>query len=149
MDEARARECRVFTYYLTGRAPEDYVSRKYLEAFSSAVQAQLAAYGRFDRVLLTLAGIHPLLTRAADIYSRFFCAGSVVRRRLVMLLALLECDAVSIERLDYPTCGGLAGFVAGMGIRGLVSGLVLVPALAVLLPLQLLLGCRSRQQEGG
>ena len=141
------RECDVFARYLTGRPAEPYVGRKYREAFAGTRQARLAVCGRFDRLLLTLSGIHPLLTRVADIYSRFFSSGSVVRRRLVMLLALLESDAVSIERLDFPTCGGLAGFVLGMGVRGLVSLLLLLPALLILLPLQVLLGRCDRQHR--
>jgi len=141
------RECAVFARYLTGQAPEVYVSRKYLEAFSSKQQPQLAACGRFEQLLLKLAGTHPLLTRMTDVYSRFFCFDSVVRRRLIMLLALLESDAASIGRLDYPTCGGLAGFVLGMAVRGMVSGLLLLPALVTLLPLQVLLGrCRLQRQ---
>jgi len=138
------RECRIFTRYLTGRVPEDYVGRKYLEAFSTRQQVQLAARGRFDHVLLALAGTHSWLTRITDIYSRFFCSDSVVRRRLVMLLAFIESDAVSVNRLDSPTCGGMAGFVIGMSLRGLVSGLLLLPALLTLLPLQLLLGRGNR-----
>lgn len=149
MTDARQleRECRVFARYLTGRVPEDYVGRKYLEAFSSARRAQLAACGRFDRVLLSLACTHPLLTRVSDIYSRLFCFDSVVRRRLVMLLALIESDAASIGRLDYPNCGGMAGLVFGMAARGLVSVLCLLPALVTLLPLQLLLGRCNRQRQ--
>ena len=141
------RECDVFARYLTGRVAEAYVGRKYQEAFGVGQKAQLAVCGRFDQLLLTLAGTHPLLTRVADIYSRFFSSGSVVRRRLVMLLALLESDAVSIQRLDFPTCGGLAGFVLGMGVRGLVSLLLLVPALLILLPLQGLLGRCDLQRQ--
>lgn len=139
------RECDVFTRYLTGRSAAAYVGGKYLDAFTGAQQSRLAACGRFDRLLLALARSHPLLTRVADIYSRFFSSGSVVRRRLVMLLALLESHAASIERLDSPTCGGLPGFVLGMGIRGTVSLLLLLTALPVLLPLQLLLGRCDRQ----
>lgn len=141
------RECDVFARYLSGRAPEAYVRRKYLEAFSSMQQAQLAACGRFDQLLLKLAGMHPLLTRVTDSYSRFFCFDSVVRRRLIMLLALLESDAASIRRLDYPNCGGLPGLVMGMAVHAVVSGLLLLPALVPLLTLQLLLGrCRLQRQ---
>lgn len=149
MADARdpGHECDVFARYLTGHAAEDYVRDKYREAFTTAQGSRLAARGRFDRLLLVLAGRHPLLTRVADLHSRFFCPASAVRRRLVMLLALLESDAVSIARLDVPTCGGLAGFVVGMGVRGTVSLLLLLPALPVLLPLQLLLGRDARAAE--
>jgi hypothetical protein len=147
-DTARLeRECLVFTRYLSGRTAEDYVRSKYLEVFVSRQQARLAPCGRFDHVLLALAGRHPVLTRMTDLYSRFLCPGSVVRRRLVMLLALLETDARSIARLDYPTCGGLPGFVWGMATRGMVSGLLLLPALVILLPLQLVLGCCRLQRQ--
>jgi hypothetical protein len=140
------RECDIFARYLTGRPAGNYVRRKYLEAFSPALQVPLQDCGRFDRLLLALAGTHPLLTRAVDLHSRIFFPASVVRRRLVMLLALMESDAATIARLDVPDCGGITGFVLGMGGRSLVSLALFLLSLPILLPLQLLLGRCDLQQ---
>jgi NADH dehydrogenase len=138
-----AVECRVFARYLTGRAPADYVREKYQQAFDGLQQQRLGVRDRFDTLLLRLARIHPLLTHATDSYSRLLRADSVVRRRLIMLLAILETHAGSVNRLDRPDCHGIAGLVLGMGMRGIGSMLLLLPALLLLLPLQLLLGRRN------
>jgi hypothetical protein len=133
----------VFARYLTGRAPADYVREKYRQAFDGLQQQRLGVRDRFDALLLRLARMHPLLTHATDSYSRLLRADSVVRRRLIMLLAILETHAGSVSRLDRPDCHGIAGLVLGMGMRGIGSMLLLLPALLLLLPLQLLLGRRN------
>lgn len=148
-DAARAQaaqladECRVFARYLTGAAAADYVHEQYLHSFDVMPPSRLALRDRFDGVLLKLARVHPWLTQGVDIYSRLLRTDSVVRRRLVLLLALLESHGDTVDRLDRPDAGGLAGLVLGMGLRGLGSLLLLLPVLAVLLPLHLLLRGRG------
>lgn len=142
-DAAAASECEVFARYLTGTAPASYVRDKYLQAFAGPQLARLAVRDRFDALLLRIARVHPLLTRMTDLYSRYLRIDSVVRRRLVLLLAILETHAESVNQLDRPDCSGMAGFVAGMAWHGLWSALLLLPVLLVLLPLHVLLRGRN------
>ena len=109
----RLAECRIFTRYLIDREPDTFVSSRYAAAFKKAQQS-LAAQSGFDRLLLSLARIHPLLTRAVDVYSRFFTPASAVRRRLVMLLAIIESSASTTIQLERPDHTSLSGFVLGM-----------------------------------
>ena len=81
-----AAECRVFTRYLIGRQPDAYIMRKYAQAFEPGYPLGEDEAPGFDALLLKLAVLHPLLTRTADIYSRFFRPASAVRKRLVLLL---------------------------------------------------------------
>jgi hypothetical protein len=136
-----AGECEVFARYLTGGAAAGYVRDKYLQAFSRP--ERMAVRDRFDALLLGIARIHPWLTQVTDIYSRCLRADSVVRRRLVLLLSILETHAESVQQLDKPDCGGMAGFLFGAGLRGLWATLLLLFAIPVLLPLHLLLGRRN------
>ena len=137
---ALARECRVYGRYLLGLVPGDYVTGKYTEAFGSGRQQALAARSRFDRILLSLAAVHPLLTRAVDLYARFFCPAAAIRRRLVMLLAIIETHAQSVARLEHPVAGGIPGLMLDITVRSLISAVLLLVATVVLWPLQLLSG---------
>lgn len=132
------KECRAFTRYLIDIDPDAYVSERYAAAIRQ-VQA-LAVQSGFDRLLLRMARIHPLLTCAVDVYSRFFVHASVVRRRLVMLLAIIESSAPTADRLERPDHRGLVGFIAGMAWRSVVLAMLLLVAILTLLPAQLLLG---------
>jgi NADH dehydrogenase len=147
--ELHERECRVFSRYLTGQLPEAGMCEKYSEALASRQHRLLEVHGRFDALLLRLAAVHPLLTRFTDIYSRFCYSDSVLRRRLVMLLAVLETRGSVFMQLDSPNCAGMAGFLFGMGVRGVASVVLLVLSLFTLLPLQLLLGRNGNGDQVG
>ncbi len=129
------RECRVFTRYLAGCAPSTYVTRKYVEAH------HLPAYSngnRFDHYLLRVATRSARLTRTADSYARFFCSNALLRRKLILLLAILEtsasCSIVDpIEGVGLPT---LIWRLVAAGVRSVVS---LAAGVIVFLPAHLLL----------
>ena len=138
-----ARECRVFTRYLAGMSPDAYIEKKYTAAFVSggtltrSLQGDNA--GRFDEILLAVASVNPWLTRAMDIYSRFFYPHSGLRKRLILLLAILESWAPSYERLDRRKGNeGLSLIVISLLVNGLLAASLLLLAVPIMLPLQLL-----------
>jgi hypothetical protein len=130
----------VYSRYLLGLVPGDYVTRKYAGAFDSGRQQALTAHSRFDEILLYLAAIHPLLTRAVDLYARFFHPAAVVRRRLIMLLAIIETHAQSVARLEQPVAGGMPGLLLDITVRSVISAVLLCVSTVLLLPVQLLSG---------
>lgn len=136
-------ECRLFSRYLIGMDPDDYVRDRYLAAVT-ARHDELHPQSGFDRLLLAVARKHRLLTRAVDVYARFFAHGSAVRRRLVTLLAIIESSASTGERLEHPDCANLAGFAAGLTWRSAILAVLLLIAIVILLPLQLLSGGLKR-----
>ena len=136
-------ECRVFSRYLSGRLPDEYISRKYAEAFSPGRQLTRGVESGFENLLLRIAVLHPVCTRAADVYSRFFCSDSVARKRLVMLLAILETWAPASDRLDDINHIGKISFLSGLIIHGLISGVLLLLTVPVLLPVQVMSGSRD------
>lgn len=138
-------ECRVFTRYLADQLPDDYILDKYAQAFEAGQPLHNMAESAFDRLLVRLAATHPVMTQASDIYSRFFYSDSPLRKRLVLLLALLESRAPTAAGFDTPTHTGLPGLVLGMTLHGVGSGVLLVLATLTLLPARLLMHSDARK----
>jgi NADH dehydrogenase len=142
--EAR-RECEVFSRYLLSRPPDAYLLRKYCEASSFGEPA--GERSPFEDLLLRLATLHPLLTRAVDAYARWFCPRALVRKKLILVLAIAESWAPSYVELDRADGGGRLMFVARLSAHAIASGLLLLLAVLLLQPMRLLL--RARRKSGG
>ena len=99
------RECRVYCRYLIGRDPNDYVFRKYEEYHSRSEAKSVLEADRFEKLLLRLSRTSPLGTRLVDSYTSLFRKRSVVRKKLVLLLAVLECSPSTFRDLDAPDQG--------------------------------------------
>ncbi len=95
-----AEECRVFCRYLIHREPNDYVLSIYKKGHSSPGFAAAPPPSLMDKMLIRIARRHPMLTRVADAYSRVFFKRSLLRRKLVLLLAILESCAPGHYYLD-------------------------------------------------
>jgi hypothetical protein len=138
MSERRLqRECRVFTRHLIGTAPGEYVAERYLDAHR--VRTDFTPRSRFDRFLCSFAAVTPLAARLADAWCAMFAPGSVLRRKLVLLLAMLESCAPHYRRLE-DVSGNRALAFAGLFGRGLVAALVLLVSVLVFLPARIALG---------
>ncbi len=141
-------ECLAISRYLFGQEVGTYVQIKYSDG--NARLSLDAQAGRFDRLLLALAVRHPLLARACDAYARFFAPQGVLRKKMVLLLAIAEVSPPTCRVLDASDAGGLAMFFARTMLKGIVTVFCLLLALPVLLPLQLLLKLAGkRRREGG
>src|SRR5262245_43793124 len=106
MDELRFdftildRECNVFCRYLIGQTPNDYVRKKYRDAHGSRSLVGGGCISPWDALLIRIARISPWSTRITDVYSRVFYGSSLIRKKLVLLLAILESCAPSHRYLD-------------------------------------------------
>ena len=87
------RECQVFCEYLLSCAPQSYAVRKYVDAHE--VSPKFSAGNRFDDLLLRVARVHPVLTKLADSYARLFVPNALLRKKLILLLAILETSPLS------------------------------------------------------
>jgi hypothetical protein len=139
-DPAVARECAVLTRYLTGREPDAALVAAYERGLGSPGFGAGRRGGAFDRMLVRLGTRNTVLTRACDGFARFFHPGALLRRKLVLLLALLETRGDAGAVLDSPSVGSRAGFVLGLAGRGAVFAILLLAATVVLLPARLVLG---------
>jgi hypothetical protein len=132
--ELRA-ECERMCRYLIGKTPAPYVVEHYVRGH--AVRPEwFAPRSAFDRTLEAAARGLPL--RVVDACSRFLAPGSVVRRKLVFLLAILENSWPTCEAYETPDVSRPFEFYVRMIPRGvLLMGALLVGAL-VLRPLHVL-----------
>lgn len=132
------RECAVFARYLTGAAPAAYVARKYREAH--AVSERFAARGAFDAKLLRVAARGPGRVAVADAYACLLARRSALRKKLILLTAILESSPASCGWNDQADAGSAAGFALRLLARGVGFAVRLLAALVTLGPLHLIMG---------
>ena len=132
------RECRVFCRYLVRQEPNDYVQEKYV-AYHSRPDAEAARPAdRFDRLLLRVSRRSRVTACVADSYASRFHRRSAVRKKLVLLLAILECCPPSFQYIDSPDRGGRAWIFATLFGRGVLFGVTLLVATIAFGPLHLI-----------
>lgn len=142
MTSPLARESRVFGRYLLGGRPGEPILRTYEDAVRLGAAGPYPEPGTFDRALARLARAHPAATRAADVYARHFCQAAPFRKRLILMLAILESHAPTYTVLDRVDRGGKAIIYVRMVGAALGSVALLVAAAVLLTPLRLLLAGR-------
>ncbi len=146
-DNRLARECQVFTSYLSGLQFNPYVLQVYLDAHKKVIRYHAAS--RFDRILLRFATAGPNFTRLADSYARVFAPASTLRKKLILLLAILESTALGGRFLESVDTQNRILLVLEFALKGLLFLGRFLLATAVLLPFQLALGLLEGRVGGG
>jgi hypothetical protein len=82
---------------------------------------------------------HPLLAKPCDAYARFLAPHGTLRKKMVLLLAIVEVTPPYFHFIDTADAGGWFMFFVHTMWKGAGMVLCLLPALLLLLPLQLLL----------
>jgi NADH dehydrogenase len=136
------RECRVFAAHLLRAVPDDYVTGRYVEAHR--VLSGLTTADAFEVALLRFARTHRVAAAIADAYARVFVPASVLRKKLVLLLALLETSAATYRLVDAPVQGGPAAVAARLVARGSVAVMWLAAGILLFGPARLILTARAR-----
>src|SRR5215469_12600701 len=106
------QECAVYARYLSGHPPTGYLVEKYLDFYQKLggkAEPGEVESDPFDSFLVRVSAEGPTWARLADSYARVFRPGSALRKKLVLVLALLECAPPSFEALDRVPGGGLPG----------------------------------------
>lgn len=135
--KALDRECSVFCRYLIGQAPNDYVRKKYRDANLSHPFAIGNPSPSSDDFLVIIARISPWATRMIDVYSLFFQRSSLVRKKLVLLLAILESASPSHRYLDSVD-STIPLLLLRCVFRSLTFVILLLIVTVLILPFQLL-----------
>ncbi len=130
------RECRVFCRYLIGRPPGLETSATYAR-YHAALGQRLTGDG-FDRLLVTVARLSPVLAQPADAYARFFRPRGLLRKKLVLLLAILESCYPSHQQVDAVDACGDFRLACRVLLSVLVAGISLAVGVICFLPCQLL-----------
>ncbi len=130
-------ECRIFSQHLVGVHPNPYIIRKYQEAHQSGHPPGSEGQGSFDRFLLSFVRVGALTTYIADVYCALFYKGAYFRKKLVLLLAILECAPESYSIIDRPDgCSKFKLLGKCMG-RGLSFSGAMLASFVTLLPAHL------------
>ena len=95
---ATAAECIALCRYLSSAMPSVYVMDCYERLRPSVQVNERTGSALIERSLLASASLGPIALRAADGYARVFRPRSLLRRRLILLLAILE-NSPPTERL--------------------------------------------------
>jgi len=126
-------EAQAFTLGLLGAAPDGYVTDRYARAHQ---HLPLQPTGAFDALLVGFAHHGTWALRAADGYARFFAPASSLRRKLAVLVAILESAAPSDSAFassDEPPLGVIVHLLITGGGFALLLGV----GIMALAPLQL------------
>ena len=137
------RECTVFAIHLVGQPANDYVQRKYAEAH--AVSDAFVPSGAFEAWLIRAAGRHRWATMAADGYARLFLPDSALRRKLVLLLAILETCPPSHEQIDRAVGGPPALVLARLTVRGSIAAGAALAGIVLFTPVRLAFALSGRR----
>ena len=138
MNPQLVRECRTYARYLAGVSPSQYVLQKYAAYHENHVPSANPA-SRFDRVLLDFSRCCPLAAALTDCYSSCFCRPSTVRRKLVLLTAILECSPPECAEFERVDTGGAAIVGARLALRLTLYGAICTLAAMMLGPLHLIM----------
>lgn len=130
-----AAECRVFARYLTGADPSPYVLACYARGLAAASAG--APGDRLDAALLAGARRGPWAARSADAYARFVRPFGPLRRRLVLLLAVLETAPGTSGAIHAADTGGPVPTLLRLAAEGLVFALALATGIVRFLPAHL------------
>ena len=137
-------ECMVFCRYLVKQDPTDYVRAKYRAGVSALLKDRTPS--RLDAALVRIAGSHPLVARLADAYARFVLPRSLLRSKLVLLLAILESAAPTEEKFRRTSSAPAFLVIGSLVLHTIAFALTLLLALVVFLPVHLLLLLRREKE---
>jgi hypothetical protein len=134
----------VFTRYLIGIDAPPIVLDAYQRAHDRGSVVTGSQETSLDCALLRLARLGAAGTRAADAYAALFARTSVLRRKLVLLVAILESWRRSADLIDTATSESIAGLVLSTAGRALRSAAAAAMAAVVLVPLRIWFSIRKR-----
>ncbi len=145
---ALREECRALTAYLVGGAPSAYIEAQYTRAAHVHGLAFDDSFSCFDRVTVRLARSNRLAARAADAYCGLLHRRGVLRRKLIVLSAILEHVAPTNAAFDTVETRGPAMTFLALAGHGILSTLSLLLGIVVLLPTKLVCALSARSVQG-
>jgi hypothetical protein len=145
-EAALASECDAFSRHLAGLPADFYLTSKYIEAHALRAVEAPGGHRADERLLVRLATLSPFLTRIADAYASVWARKGLLRRKLILVLALLEVRAGTASVVDAPSAGSLAGLFARLAWRSAAFVVGAAIGSIVLGPLMLAVRAFDRRQ---
>jgi nucleoside-diphosphate-sugar epimerase len=139
------RECDVFSRCLVDEKATPYIHTQYEAALKAKELADDTAFSSFDRKTLRLARRNVAFANLADAYCALFHRNGALRRKLVLLLAILEHTTPTNAHFDRPKPRGVIGLLAQLFLSGVRFSAALLAGTILLLPSHLMFTFRERQ----
>ncbi len=139
-----AKECKVFCNYLSNMESGEYVSNKYIGAHVLGNGEPLFRSTDFDRFLVNFSQRGKFCLRLVDSYTRFFSRNSAFRKKLILLLAILESTYPYHEYIDSADSCGKVRLFASLFAKLLIFPFYLLLSALVLSPFHFAFGVKSR-----
>lgn len=140
-------ECRIFCRYLMRMEPSEYVTKKYADAHRVRNADSQFRATAFDRFLIKFSRLNNLCTKLADSYARIFSNRSVFRKKLILLLAILESTHPYHEYLDSMDSYGKPKLFVALLLKALLFSLHLALSALVLAPFHVAFAAASKLQS--
>jgi len=137
-ESALAAECAAFARYLTGERPSEYVVTKYL-AGHPALLAGAEPIDPVDRLLVGVAIRGPAAARIADAYARHARPTGLLRRKLVLALAIFESSPPTHTWVNGAARGPAPLVLLRLAANALLSAAALGAGVLLLGPMHLVL----------
>lgn len=122
---------------LSGSDPPKIVLEKYANAHRQGLVGPDRDWGLFERIVLGTAKAGPLFY-LAEAYCAVFHRTGLLRKKMVLLLAILECIPDMGSAFDKPESGNPLSFLFGALARSLVFAFALLISTPIFFPLQVL-----------
>lgn len=136
-------ECNVFLRYLIDHEPNSYVRDKYIDAHTMSDVFHNPELNHFDTFLMNVSVRHPFFTKLVDSYTSVFYRNSIVRKKWVLLLSIMESYAPTSSYFDLPDSVGEAILWMKMLQKGLIFVLAIFVSMILFMPFYLAFIIRS------
>ncbi len=142
-------ECRAFTRFLTAGSTTPYVLASYERLLPSASIGAAAESRLIERALLSFARRGAVPARIADSYARFFLPRSLLRRRLVLLLAILENSPTTERPMNSAIVASPVAVFGRLAVIGVAFAASLLVGVVLFAPLHLASGASTNAPVAG
>ena len=134
-------ECTKYTEYIINCKPNAYIEKKYIEGLKiNRIESNI---GRFDTFLIKVTNKNAFMIRLADIYTSVFYRKSVFRKKLILLLAVLESCPTTYPEIDSVTGSSQFCLLIQTIQKILVFSTLLLVSCIVLFPIHTMFYLRS------
>jgi hypothetical protein len=127
------KECRLFTNYLINHEPDNYIQKKYQKGLRAIENNKGVAI--FDSLLLKVALKGLFLTKLVDVYTSIFYRKALIRKKMLLLLAILECRTSTYIQIDSANESSFYLLYLKLGYKAFVFLLWLVLSIIVFGPI--------------
>ncbi len=134
--EELKKECVILTNYLIGRDPDDYVQKKYVHAHRARKLERDADL--LDRVLVKAATSSAFFQKLADAYTGIVYRSALLRKKLLLLVAIMECCDSTYREVDKMNKRSAAPIFIQLTQKGIIYFVRLIIAIIVFSPFKLL-----------